>query len=155
MAASRSCIVALLGLLAACCLFATASAGRVAPVESLVTVNLEVILKGCPSTDHLVVTVVNAEGKPIVFELVGGVETKLKKIVHLAVGDGKGILELHIVGGKINKVLKSQLVDLNSVFGLLEDITGTVDAVLQLVNKGKGGLELQNLLGEILGTCSL
>jgi hypothetical protein len=154
MAASRSCIVALLGLLAACCLFATASAGRVAPVESLVTVNLEVILKGCPSTDHLVVTVVNAVGKPIVFELVGGVETKLKKIVHLAVVDGKGTLVLHIAGGGIDKVLKLQLVKLNSVFGLLQGLTGTVDAVVQLVKNVKGGLELQNLLGEILGTCS-
>jgi HSP20 family protein len=84
----------------------------------------------------------------------GDKASKLKEIVHLVVGDGKGILELHIVGGKINKVLKLQLVDLNSVFGLLEDITGTVNVVLQLVNKGKGGLELQNLLGEILGTCS-
>jgi hypothetical protein len=80
--------------------------------------------------------------------------TRRLKLLQVMVGDGKGILELHIVGGKINKVLKSQLVDLNSIFSLLEDITGTVDAVLQLVNKGKGGLELQNLLEEILGTCS-
>lgn len=147
--------MALLGLLAAFCLFATASAGRVAPVTTRpVTVNLEVILKGYLSTDHLVVTVVNAVGKPIVFELVGGVETKLKKIVQLVVGDGKGILELHIAGGGIDKVLKLQLVKLNSVFGLLQGLTGTVDAVLRLVKNVKGGLEVQNLLGEILGTCS-
>jgi hypothetical protein len=72
--------------------------------------------------------------------------TRRLKLLQVMVGDGKGILELHIVGGKINKVLKSQLVDLNSVFGLLEDITGTVDAGGDA--KGHGGKCFQCHEGE-------
>jgi hypothetical protein len=72
--------------------------------------------------------------------------TRRLKLLQVMVEDGKGILELHIVGGKINKVLKSQLVDLNSVFGLLEDITGTVDAGGDA--KGHGGKCFQCHEGE-------
>jgi hypothetical protein len=72
--------------------------------------------------------------------------TRRLKLLQVMVGDGKGILELHIVGGKINKVLKSQLVDLNSVFGLLEDIMGTVDAGGDA--KGHGGKRFRYHEGE-------